>query len=97
VGTVSVYAHMGGYLDAERTGVLVSAGQATTLPDLTLRGGDANGDCGVNLSDLVIVSSNFGISPPRDGRSDVNHDGYVDLQDLLLVTINLSRQCPTAW
>lgn len=97
VGTVSVYAHMGGYLNAERTGVLMSAGQATTLPDLTLRGGDANGDCGVNLSDLVIVSSNFGLSPPRDGRSDVNHDGYVDLQDLLLVTINLSRQCPTAW
>ena len=93
-GTYSLMLRMPGYLFATRQGVIVSAGTETVVPDVILRGGDANGDCVVTLSDLVIVSSNFGGSPPRDARADLNQDGRVDLQDLLLVTINLGQTCP---
>jgi len=96
-GPVALTVRMPGYLEAARQDVVVVAGTQTTLSEVTLRGGDANGDCMVNLSDLVIVSSNFGGSPPRDARSDINQDGRVDLQDLLLVTINLGQHCPGLW
>lgn len=96
-GSVTVTVRMSGYLDAVRSDVTVTAGADLALPDLVLRGGDPNGDCSVNLSDLVIVSSNFGASPARDDRADINRDGRVDLQDLLLVTINLGQRCPGAW
>lgn len=97
IGSITITVRTSGYLDAVRAGVNVTEGADLALPDLILRGGDPNGDCGVNLSDLVIVSSNFGSSPPRDGRADINRDGRVDLQDLLLVTINLGQCCPSAW
>ena len=97
IGSITLTVRTSGYLDAVRVGFNVTEGADLALPDLILRGGDPNGDCGVNLSDLVIVSSNFGSSPPRDGRADINRDGRVDLQDLLLVTINLGQRCPSAW
>jgi|GEM_PF-1018352 len=97
VGSVTVTVRLSGYLEAVRPGVSITEDTDLALPDLTLRGGDPNGDCNVNLSDLVIVSSNFASSPPRDPRADLNRDGRVDLQDLLLVTINLWQRCPSAW
>jgi hypothetical protein len=96
VGRVTLTVRMPGYLEA-RADVDVVEGADTALPDLTLRGGDPNGDCEVNLSDLVIVTSNFRASPPRDSRSDINQDGAVDLQDLIMVSANLARRCPEAW
>jgi hypothetical protein len=80
-GSVTVTVRMSGYLEAVRPGVAISDGVDLALPDLTLRGGDPNGDC----------------SPPRDGRADLNRDGKVDLQDLLLVTLNLWQRCPSTW
>jgi hypothetical protein len=85
-----------GYLGASREGIGVSAGTVTDLPDLTLRGGDVNADCSVNLLDLVTVAANLG-SPPRDARADINGDGAADLRDLVLVSINLARRCPSPW
>jgi hypothetical protein len=95
-GSYTVTVRMPGYLDAHREGVIVSAGTETALPNVTLRAGDANGDCSVNLIDLVLVASNLG-SGPRDPRADINNDNRVDLRDLVLVSINLGRHCPGGW
>ncbi|MBC7262491.1 MAG: carboxypeptidase regulatory-like domain-containing protein, partial [Chloroflexi bacterium] len=96
-GEYTVTLRMPGYVETYRTGVVVQPGVVTELPGVQLYGGDANGDCVVNLSDVVIVSLNYRRSPPPDSRADINGDGMVDLFDLLLVSINLGRRCPGPW
>jgi hypothetical protein len=61
-----------------------------------LRGGDVNGDCSVNLFDLIAVSSAYG-NPGHGLRADINDDGLVDLRDIVLVSRNLGRLCPGEW
>ena len=39
----------------------------------------------VNILDLVIVSQNFGLSPPTNPRADVNGDGHVNILDLVII------------
>jgi hypothetical protein len=95
-GAYTVTLRMPGYLEAVRQGVEVIAGAETVLPDVTLRGGDINGDCEVDVFDLVAVAANFGTSP-REPRADINGDGRVDLRDLVLVSVNLRRRCPSEW
>jgi hypothetical protein len=95
-GSYTVTVRMPAYLEAYREGVTVSVGTETTLPDVTLRGGDVNGDCSVNLFDLVMVASNFG-SSPGDHRADINADGTVDIRDLVLAAVNYGKRCPSDW
>jgi len=91
--TYSVIFRMPGYLQ-HSIQVTVPPGASTTLPDVALRGGDVNGDCTVNLIDLVLVSINFGRSQPNPAHADINRDGSVNLFDLMLVSLNLGRGCP---
>jgi hypothetical protein len=98
VGTWSVVASRQGYLSALRPSVVVLAGHDVLLPDVPLASGDTNGDCGINLFDLVIVSLAYNpYGPVADARADINGDGRVDLFDLVLVTINYGKNCPQPW
>jgi hypothetical protein len=96
-GTHVVRAFLAGYLPAEKAGVVVTAGQATNLSPVQLRGGDVNSDNVVGLLDLVLVASNYHTSPPADPRADINANGRVDLFDLVLVAGNYRRTGPTEW
>ena len=49
---------------------------------------DVNGDCVVDISDLIIVAKHFGGEPPTAPRADVNGDGVVDIRDLVLIVTN---------
>lgn len=95
-GMYAVMARMPGYLESRQVTVAVTAGTQTILPDVTLRGGDPNGDCTINLFDLIVVASNYGSAQP-DPRADINADGQVDIRDLVLVGRNLGGGCPGAW
>ena len=46
---------------------------------------DVNGDQKVNKTDLLLVVTALGESPPANPNFDVNADGTVDMADLLLV------------
>jgi len=97
-GTWAAVASRQGYLSALRQFVVVLGGHAVLLPDLTLRSGDANSDCAVNLYDLVIVSLAYApAAPASDPRADINADGVVDLFDLVLVSTNYGLNCPQVW
>jgi len=62
--------------------------------------GDVSGDCKVDIVDLTRVASAYGKSGGQGGYSaaaDLNNDGIINLQDLVLVASNYSAQvspCP---
>ncbi len=86
------------YLSALRPSVVILSGQEVRLPDLNLVGGDANGNCLVDLFDLVIVAAALDPSrPASDSRADLNADGIVSVLDLVLVSTHYGAVCPQVW
>jgi hypothetical protein len=96
-GTHSVMAEMAGYLEHVKIGVVVPAGMTVPLLDVRLLGGDASGDCTINLFDLVTVALNYGSTTPTVPAADINGNGVVDLFDLVMTAVNLDLGCPGAW
>ncbi|MFN8499829.1 MAG: right-handed parallel beta-helix repeat-containing protein [Anaerolineae bacterium] len=93
-GIRTVTARHAGYLSAQ---AVITAETAITLPTTLLLGGDANNNGLVGLDDLVLVDSNYDLSPPLNPAADVNGDGVVDLLDVTLVAINYGARGPTTW
>ncbi len=81
-----------GYLSS-KIRATVTGGAETTAELVGLRAGDVNGDCVVDLMDLVLVSINYRQSPPGNPAADINNDGQVDLFDLILVSLNMANRC----
>jgi hypothetical protein len=77
------YANGGNAADRANTGV--PRGEIKIMYTVA---GDANLGGGVDLSDLVIIASNFGLSGADWAEGDVNYDGHVDLSDLVIVASN---------
>lgn len=96
-GSYLVRATAPGYLYADKPGVAVVNGAVTGLAPVMLIGGDCDGNCKINLFDLVLVAINYGSQPPTDARADVNGNGKVDIYDLVLVGANMDKQCPGGW
>ena len=57
--------------------------------------GDANGDCVVNILDLIWVRNRLGadVATGDNWKADVNSDGKINILDLLAVRNNLSAKC----
>ena len=51
--------------------------------------GDVNGDRSVNILDLTLVASNFGVRSPAAPRVDINKDGTVNILDMVLIAQHL--------
>jgi len=99
-GTFNVTIEMDRYLDAAQTGVLLPAGSTITLNAVTLLAGDANESDKVNIFDLALIGSHYGLNsgdPEWDPRADINNDGTVDLLDLTLAASNYQRSSPVPW
>ena len=52
---------------------------------------DINNDGVVDIQDLILVSSRFGMETPEHPKVDLNKDGRVDLIDLLLVATHFGE------
>ncbi len=96
-GSYLVRASAPGYLYADKAGVAVVNGAVTGLAPVQLFGGDCDGNCKVDLFDLVLVAINYGSQPPSDARADANGNGKVDIFDLVLVGTNMDKLCGTSW
>jgi len=80
-----------GYLRTEPLTVTVTAGQPVSVPTAILLGGDVNGDGKINFVDAVIISRAFTYARGEQGyvlAADIDADGVVDLDDLVLVGAN---------
>jgi predicted outer membrane repeat protein len=77
------YADGNNPVDAANTGV--PAGEIKIMYTVS---GDVNLSGGVDLSDLVIVASDFGETGADWASGDLNYDGNVDLSDLVIVASN---------
>lgn len=55
--------------------------------------GDVNDDRAVNLTDLSLLLSDFGVSQGLATEGDLNGDGRVDLTDLALLLANFGVTC----
>ncbi|NUM46397.1 MAG: carboxypeptidase regulatory-like domain-containing protein, partial [Anaerolineales bacterium] len=100
VGTYDVSIEMAGYLDATIAGVEVTEDNTTTLPTLTLPGGDANDSDKINIMDLALIGSHYGLdcsSPSWDARADVNADCTVNILDLTIAASNFQAASPVNW
>ncbi len=77
------------YLSASARVVGV-AGSTVTVSDVTLSGGDVNGDGRIDILDLVAVAAQFGSTSPSPETADINADGQVDIVDVVLVAKNMT-------
>ena len=56
---------------------------------------DINSDGVVDLQDLALISSDFGVEAPENSKVDVNRDGSVNIIDLLIVAAHLGESTDT--
>jgi len=77
------------FLLAGTTGI----GAAAQLP----WDGDANGDCKVNVLDLVLVRNclNQDVGTGDNAKADVNRDGRINILDLIYVRNRLNQSVET--
>ncbi|MFO7697780.1 MAG: carboxypeptidase regulatory-like domain-containing protein [Anaerolineae bacterium] len=88
-----------GYLRTWRL-VSVSAGQVTALPDVTLLGGDVNGDDAIGQYDAMSMGVAWNTTPGAanwNGNADITADGAINVLDLVAVQYNWGRQAPGPW
>lgn len=88
------------YLTNERPNILVTAGNSYPQPTTKLRGGDANNDSTISISDLSCIGGDFGGAPGTcdgTGSSDLNADGTVNILDLVLAGGNYGLSDPLSW
>ena len=108
-GTYTLRTIYPGYLQSEKTNVVIPAGVPAFDPGTTtLRGGDANGDGLINILDITGIISKFGqtgmaarstaasCSAP-DEAADINDDGLVNISDVTITSGNFGAVGPTEW
>ncbi len=94
-GFYTITVAKGGYLSAisERP-VKMTVDAVVNLGEITLIGGDVNGDNEIDVRDLSYVAWHF---DERDPKADINGDGIVDIFDLSLIAGNFGRKGPVEW
>jgi hypothetical protein len=79
------------YLRAGPRPFNVVTGSTVDLGNVTLLGGDCDGDDKINIMDAAMVALSFAVTSSGAGfepRADINGDGVVDIYDLVMVGNN---------
>lgn len=107
--TYTIRASYPGYLAVQKVDVTLDSSQLNaTLGNVTLRGGDINGDGVINILDVGLIISKFGSTgvPVRsasttcsvtDEPADINDDGVINISDLAILSGNWGLVGPLVW
>lgn len=96
--TYTVRASATKYLSAQKGGVVVTSTVGSSGNNVTLLGGDINGDDRINIQDLAMIGSRFGSSAAGDTAvADINNDGVVNIQDIAIAAGNFGKQTADAY
>jgi hypothetical protein len=82
------------YLAIRLVECVAPAGETTEMPEVTLLGGDLNGDLVIDISDLVIGGAHFGSD---SAEADITADGQVDIFDIVLIGKNFGTSGPVVY
>ena len=96
-GSYTISADAPGYLASEKANVVITASIMTNVPQVTLLAGDIDGNCTINVFDLVALGAHYCSSPPGEPLADFNQDNAINIFDLVLLAGNYGRFCPTPW
>ena len=86
IGTISGQVSGSSDQPDRETSVLVTKSATHTAISKWTVAGDANGDCAVNVLDLIFIRNRL--------NQDVNRDAKIDVLDLIFVRNRLNTQCP---
>ena len=96
-GQYNVDMRMTGYLRAGPQPFILAPGVTLDLVNVTLLGGDCNGDDKIDILDAAMLALSFALTNGQAGfepRADINADGVVDIYDLVMVGNNFGCNLP---
>jgi hypothetical protein len=88
---------MPGYLTAEYRYVELGEAGNLVLPTLEALGGDADGDDEIDMADVSLIISLYGLtcaSPGWNPAADINGDCRINIQDLTMTAGNVGQAAP---
>ena len=96
IGTISGQVSGSSDQPDRETSVLVTKSATHTAISKWTVAGDANGDCAVNVLDLIFIRNrlNQDVNSGENWLADVNADGKINVLDLIYVRNRLNTQCP---
>jgi hypothetical protein len=98
-GTQLITIRRDGFLRTWRQ-VDVVADQTLNLPDVTLLGGDVNGDDTIDQYDAASISVAWNATSGNanwNARADITDDGHINVLDIIAVQYNWEREAPGPW
>jgi hypothetical protein len=94
VGTYLLFARADGYLGAEGF-VTITAGNASTMPVISLPAGDIDGNNRIDPFDVLTIGMNYNHALPS--VADLNNDGIINVLDLELLANNYRKAGLVPW
>jgi hypothetical protein len=93
-GTYTILASAEGFLSAQGPAVL-TAGNTTTMPQISLSAGDINNNGVVDQFDALTIGMSYNTVTPA--AADLNCDSTINVLDLELLAGNYRKVGPVAW
>jgi hypothetical protein len=93
-GSYTIIATASGFLSAEGSANISGGGNATK-PDITLLGGDIDGNNVIDQFDALTIGMSYNGTTPS--AADLNNDGVINVLDLELLAANYRETGPTVW
>ena len=93
-GTYTVTAEASGFLDAQGPAV-ITAGEATTKPTVSLIAGDIDGNGVIDQYDAMTIGMSYNTASPD--AADLNADGIINVLDLEILAANYRASGALSW